>query len=234
MMPGCIFYLSIVMIARFDWQWQLSSILKRKEKPARMTVRQGGILLGGITVGYGAWLLFYHGLIPAASLPSVVQEMVQLLEMAGGVTVLFLWGVWFWRWKRPFTKQKMSLPTKALDDLYALSPREFEQYVAQLFLAKGYKVYLRGSSGDKGVDLELEKVGGKRAIVQCKRYRRAVGPEVVRELFGTLIHEQVSHAFLVTTAEISKSAREWAQDKPMTLIDGELLVQVSENIYPSN
>ncbi|MBE2221690.1 MAG: restriction endonuclease, partial [Anaerolineae bacterium] len=48
--------------------------------------------------------------------------------------------------------------------------------------------------------------------------------------FGTLIHERVSHAFLVTTADISPSAREWAQGKPMTLIDGNLLIQVSEKL----
>ncbi len=126
--------------------------------------------------------------------------------------------------------QSHTLDAHTLDELYDLSPQEFEQYVARLFRKKGYTVTHRGRSGDKGVDLELERTGGKRAIVQCKRYRRPVGPEVVRELFGTLVHERVSHAFLVTTANISKSAREWTQDKPMTLIDGSLLIQVSENM----
>jgi restriction system protein len=76
----------------------------------------------------------------------------------------------------------------------------------------------------------VERGGGKRAIVQCKRYRRPVGPDVVRELYGTLIHERVAHAFLVTTADISNSARQWAAGKPMTLIDGALLVQISARL----
>jgi restriction system protein len=63
--------------------------------------------------------------------------------------------------------------------------------------------------------------------VQCKRYRNAIGPDIVRELFGTMIHERVHHAFLVTTASISDSAREWAAHKPMTLIDGPTLVQIA-------
>jgi restriction endonuclease Mrr len=50
----------------------------------------------------------------------------------------------------------------------------------------------------------------------------------VRELLGTMIHEQVHHAFLVTTADISPAAREWAQTKPMTLIDGQTLVALAE------
>ena len=139
-------------------------------------------------------------------------------------------GCWNWR-KRPFFPQKPThVHSYTLEELYALDPLEFEQYVARLFRQKGYTVTHRGRSGDKGVDLELKKVGGKRAIVQCKRYRRPVGPEVVRELFGTLVHERVSHAFLVTTADISQSARTWAQDKPMTLIDGSLLAQVSDKL----
>ena len=108
-----------------------------------------------------------------------------------------------------------------------MNPGDFEKYVAQLFRQKGYRVKLRGSKGDLGVDLELTKPGGKRAIVQCKRYHNTVGPKIVRELYGTLIHEQVAHAFLVTTADISDAARQWAQSKPITFIDGETLVKIA-------
>ena len=66
--------------------------------------------------------------------------------------------------------------------------------------------------------------------MQCKRYRNAIGPDIVRELFGTMIHEGVHHAFLVTTADISPAARDWASDKPMTLIDGLTLVKIAESL----
>jgi restriction system protein len=225
------FYLT--MIARFDWQWQFSSPVSRKKRYSRLSYRMGGMLLGGVTAVYLFWLLIHYLIIPTelASLPAILRELFRLLEMAGAVTLAALWSVWIWQWKRPFAAENND-HKHTLDELYALSPQEFEEYVARLFRKKGYIVYLRGSSGDMGVDLEIEKRGGKRAIVQCKRYRRPVGPEVVRELFGTMIHEQVSHAFLVTTAGISKSARKWAQDKPMTLIDGNLLVSVSEKLMP--
>ena len=223
------------MIARFDWQWRFGASERKLEREPHLSYRAGGVLLGGLTAVYFFWLLIHYGLTSTGSvtLPAILREMLQLLEMAGGVTLFALWGVWLWQWKRPFSSDRPR-QIHSLDDLYNLSPKEFEQYVARLFRQKGYKVYLRGASGDKGVDLELERAGGKRAIVQCKRYRRPVGPEVVRELFGTLIHERVSHAFLVTTADISQSAREWAQDKPMTLIDGNLLVQVSERLMNQN
>ncbi|MCB0000495.1 MAG: restriction endonuclease, partial [Anaerolineales bacterium] len=41
---------------------------------------------------------------------------------------------------------------------------------------------------------------------------------------------RAAHAFLVTTADISDAAREWAQYKPITLIDGETLVQIATSL----
>jgi restriction system protein len=95
---------------------------------------------------------------------------------------------------------------------------------------KGTKCHCAVGSGDLGVDLVITSTGGKRAIAQCKRYRSTIGPDIVRELYGTLMHEGVSHAFLVTTAEISDAAREWARGKPMTLIDGPTLVQIATSL----
>jgi HJR/Mrr/RecB family endonuclease len=224
-------FFTILMLARFDWQWRFGASKKKLDRPSRLSYRVGGVFLGGLTAVYLIWLILHYGVAGAgfAALPAVLFEMVQLLEMAGAVTLIALWAVWLWQWKRPLSLVQPN-SARDLNELYDLSPKEFEQYVARLFRKKGYKVSLRGASGDKGVDLMLERAGGRRAIVQCKRYRRPVGPEVVRELFGTLIHERVSHAFLVTTADISQSARDWAQGKPMTLIDGNLLIEVSHNL----
>ena len=81
-----------------------------------------------------------------------------------------------------------------------------------------------------GVDLALTRADGRRAVVQCKRYRHQVGPDIVRELFGTMVHERAFHGFLVTTADISEAARQWAADKPMTLIDGAALSALSDDL----
>ncbi len=223
------------MIARFDWQIRFSPTPQNAERPSRLSYRVGGVLLGGLTAVYLFWL-FFHLLAASdfAALPAGWREMLRLLEMAGGITLTALWGVWLWRRPRP-SAHNFVTTTLSREELYLLDPKEFEQYVANLFRQKGYTVHLRGRSGDKGVDLELKQPGGKRAIVQCKRYRRPVGPEVVRELFGALIHERVAHAFLVTTADISPSARQWAQGKPITLIDGDLLVSLSHHLSaPAN
>ena len=187
---------------------------------------QGWLIIAGLTVLFVLWLAYHSVIQPAwlASLPPAMTELVGLLEAAGAFTLGFLWFALWWQRKQ---RQDVPLPAKDLVDLLALSPAEFEQYVGQLFRQKGYRVKLRGSKGDLGVDLELTKPGGKRAVVQCKRYHNTIDPKVVRELYGTLVHERVSHAFLVTTADISDAARKWARYKPITLIDGETLAQIA-------
>ena len=54
--------------------------------------------------------------------------------------------------------------------------------------------------------------------------------DTVRELSGPLLHGLVRHAFLVTTADISDGARDWAADKPLTLIDGKTLVAIAREL----
>lgn len=149
-----------------------------------------------------------------------------MLEFASVITLMILWLLLWWQQQLP-AETAVAMPPLSREQLYDLSPAEFEAYVGQVFRHRGYRVQLRGRSGDLGVDLMITNRMGKRAIVQCKRYRRTVGPEIVRELFGTMIHERVAHAFLVTTSDISDSACEWAQGKPMTLINGEELVRIA-------
>lgn len=187
----------------------------------------GLLIVGGMTAAFIFWLLsrlFFSGAW-LAQLPDWLQEIIDLLEWASGLTIVFLWVAIWWR----LLRRAQEPPLQALDvaALYALSPDDFERYVGRLFKAKGYRVFMRGKSGDKGVDLVLLQPSGRRAIVQCKRYRHTVGAEIVRELFGTLIHERAVHAFLVTTADISDAAREWAADKPITLIDGPTLAEIA-------
>lgn len=192
--------------------------------------RVGLAIIGCLTVGWLGWLVYRWLADPGwlAQLPDLLIELVLLAETAGGFTLAFLWGGLGYHYWRRTRQWGTALPPMTREELYALSPKAFERYVAGLFRQKGYRVVVRGRSGDLGVDLELTDGGGRRAIVQCKRYRDTVGAEVVRELYGTLIHEQVAHAFLVTTADVSEAAREWAQGKPMTLVDGLLLVEIAD------
>lgn len=191
--------------------------------------RIGLAIIAGLTAWLLLWLAYHWGLRPGwiRRLPPLAVELMTLAEAAGSFTLAFLWAALaFRRWRR-LQRDVERGPVPTVEDLYALSPKAFERYVAGLFRRKGYKVIVRGRSGDHGVDLELTGPMGRRAIVQCKRYQNTVGEDVVRELFGTLIHEGAIHAFLVTTADISDAATVWARGKPITLIDGRTLEQIA-------
>ena len=48
----------------------------------------------------------------------------------------------------------------------------------------------------------------------------------VRDLYGTMIAEGAAKGILVTTSHYGRDSREFAKDKPITLIDGENLVHM--------
>lgn len=176
------------------------------------------------------WGLWRYGIAADAAedWPAWLLEMMGLFTGAGLLTLSLLWALIFWQ-RRAVVGQRMG-PRMSVDELYALSPRAFEHFVGELFERRGYSVEVRGRAGDLGVDLALTRADGRRAVVQCKRYRHQVGPDIVRELFGTMVHERAFHGFLVTTAEISDAARQWAADKPITLIDGAALAALSDDL----
>lgn len=169
------------------------------------------------------WLpdTFYHRL--SALLPGVLP----LLGWTLTFVLAVVWGALAWRlWRR----RRAPVPVLSREQLLALSPGQFEKYVALILRHKGFRVHHRGRSGDHGVDLEVYPATGRLGIVQCKRYRSTVGEKVVRDLYGTMAHERAAHAFLVTAGNISEAARSWADGKPMTLVDGARLIDLAEEL----
>jgi HJR/Mrr/RecB family endonuclease len=116
---------------------------------------------------------------------------------------------------------------KTLAEMLALEPVEFENWVAMLFQLIGYKVKNTQEVADHGVDLFVSDGHVRYGLVQCKRYRGTVGEPVVRDLYGTLTHENADYGWLVTTGGISRQARGWANGKPIELWDGQKLVELA-------
>jgi restriction endonuclease Mrr len=113
----------------------------------------------------------------------------------------------------------------ATRDICALSPSQFEAYVAVLFEKAGYRVRRTGGSGDHGVDLVVKR-RSTRSIVQCKRYEDPIGPSTIRELIGAMTNAGVRDGFLITTSGFTEGAEREARKAPyrISLIDGERLV----------
>jgi restriction system protein len=224
------------MISRYYLHGAEGQPINRRNKPASLTSGHrsyltGWLILIMLTLVYIFWLAYRWGSQPVwmTHLPTAIYETISLIEMAAAITLIFVWAGLFWQ-NRLHRRSKARSLVLTKEQLYELDPKNFEHYVAGLFRQKGYKVTVRGRSGDHGVDLELTSNKGKRAIVQCKRYRDTVGEKIVRDLFGTLLHERASRAFLVTTADISDAAIRWCQGKPITLINGDMLQEIASSL----
>jgi Restriction endonuclease len=61
---------------------------------------------------------------------------------------------------------------------------------------------------------------GGRVVIQAKRYKNTAGVSAVRDLFGTLQNEGASKGILVTTSGYGTASFDFAQNKPIELIDG--------------
>lgn len=113
-----------------------------------------------------------------------------------------------------------------LAQLENLTPEGFEEFVAELFEAIGYKVDRVGGTGDEGADLRVER-GGLRGVVQCKYHKKGVvGSPELQKFLGTIHHTGSHKGFFVTTKTFSLAAERFAGDHPIELVDGPRLVEL--------
>jgi transcriptional regulator with XRE-family HTH domain len=98
--------------------------------------------------------------------------------------------------------------------LHSLSPRKFEELVAELLRDMGCQVRLTPESRDGGRDVLAtmgSPLGELLAIVECKRYaaHRKVGVAIVeRFLWTTESRDRASLGILATTSSFTMNARE--------------------------
>lgn len=108
-------------------------------------------------------------------------------------------------------------------NLMELSPTDFEALISNLFRTMGLETRLTQASRDGGVDCvayDPRPIFGGKVIIQAKRYKHTVGVSAVRDLYGTLQNEGASKGILVTTSGYGKAAYDFANGKPLELLDG--------------
>lgn len=105
---------------------------------------------------------------------------------------------------------------KSPQAVHDLSPRQYEEFLADLLDDMGYEVELTPATRDGGKDIMayMNTDHGKiLCLVEAKKYRpdRTVGVSLVRELFGTLTDANATSAMLVTTSSFSPDAKAFQQ-----------------------
>lgn len=102
------------------------------------------------------------------------------------------------------------------DDLFKITPRQFEEVIADLLTDMGMEVELTPQTRDGGKDILAymkTEIGKFLCLVEAKQHNktRPVGVSLVRSLFGTLVDHQATSAMLVTTSRFAPPAKQFQQ-----------------------
>lgn len=120
-------------------------------------------------------------------------------------------------------------------NLAAMDWEDFEHLIREIFekefTSSGGEVRVTQASRDGGVDavaFDPDPIRGGKIVIQAKRYAHTVGVSAVRDLYGTLMNEGATKGILVTTSDYGPDAYEFANGKPISLLNGSNLLHLLE------
>lgn len=117
------------------------------------------------------------------------------------------------------------------DALNGMSWQEFEMLVGEAYRRQDFNVREMGGGGaDGGVDLVLTK-NDQTVLVQCKQWKTfKVGVKIVRELYGVMAAQKAQGGVVVTSGVFTQEAKDFADGKNISLMDGEKLRRVIDSV----
>jgi restriction system protein len=181
----------------------------------------GVLAFVGLRWGLTAWAgdvsarqMIAKGIVPLAPLPLLFFGI-----FAAG-------SFWFSRHRRRLVDRQTSL-----ESLRNTPWKQFEFLVAEAYRRQGYQVeFSLGRGADGGVDLILRR-DGRTSLVQCKQWKVfSVGAPVIREMFGLLTAERADEAIIVTSGHFTREAHNFAEGKPIRLVDGPQLLALVQSV----
>ncbi len=124
-------------------------------------------------------------------------------------------------------------------NLAAMDWQDFEHLIRELFekefSGRGAEVKITQASRDRGVDaivFDPDPIHGGKYVIQAKRYTNTVEVSAVRDLCAVVKKEGASRGILVTTSTYGADAYAFANNEPVTLLNGaELLGLLKKHGY---
>ncbi|MFZ4479327.1 MAG: restriction endonuclease [Rhodoferax sp.] len=129
-----------------------------------------------------------------------------------------------WRQRRAPNRAQMA---QVLEQIAAMSWREFSVALTQVYVSKGYTVTQLGTGA---ADLKLQK-DGQATLVSARRWKAAaMGIEPVRELVAAKQSADASSCICISLRPVTDKARRFAEDNSVKLIsDMELAALITES-----
>jgi len=137
------------------------------------------------------------------------------------------------RWGTPEQVEKWKkLYTGLTSDFMDRSPREFEEFISELFTKMGYSTSLTTQSKDFGADIVAKK-DGETTVVQVKRYKlgNVVGVNDVNQVLGSMHLYDADRAVVVTTSNFTLDAKKLARTAPVELWNRAKLYKMIQHYF---
>lgn len=120
----------------------------------------------------------------------------------------------------PINDQILKYLSENPQEMYRLSPREFEELMAEIYARHGYDVELTKATRDGGKDLILRKpeiIGDSIYYVECKKHSETnlVGVGIIRNLHSTINVDKVNGGVIATTSYFTKDARKFISENKL-------------------
>ncbi len=108
-----------------------------------------------------------------------------------------------------------------------LSPYQFEEFIAKLFVEMGYDAKKTPSTGDFGADV-IAKRGDETVLIEVKKYAEGnnVTPKEVQRTLGSLWKHKADKAVFITTSDFTVRAKEIEKEAPIELWNKKILHQM--------
>lgn len=113
-------------------------------------------------------------------------------------------------------------------DIDAMSHREFEYFIADLWRRQGYNAHLTQQSGDGGADVIADNDSERVAIEAKWRSGGTIGPSTVRQIGGVATREGFDRGVVVTNRDFSDAAYREANQMGVKLINGDQLRELDQ------
>lgn len=209
MMGGWILAILFLFFCLFLWPAFVVDFFKEENGKTFLKICGIGYLLVGL---YGT---FFEPMKRATSaLPGYEYtgwSLVSILSLIVSVTY-FVVGFDLLEKKKKCNVIQKSNSITSIKKKTHMTPKEFEQFVAEYYQRQGYETEITPYSGDYGVDVIAQK-GEERIAIQAKMYgnsSRKVNRETIMQLFGAMTYRQCSKAVIATNGKCMEDAVEVA------------------------
>ncbi len=121
--------------------------------------------------------------------------------------------------------QVLSVPGRSASEVLDLSTVHFDDMAMELYRSLGYKARRVGARDRIGGDILLHGGEDRTWLVQCRGWRGPVGEDAVREFWENVQRRCAVGGILITTGVFTKQARQWAEGKHLSLMEGDEFLQ---------